>query len=100
MFLLLSVSVCDPNAALGFCVAEANHESLFCVDELDSLFSYFNTSAKPCCRKYSYVCVSRRPASLSALSEIHNVTIALLSFHECEFQLNSIQGYESRLNVK
>uniref|UniRef100_A0A8C1BNL6 Arf-GAP with coiled-coil, ANK repeat and PH domain-containing protein n=1 Tax=Cyprinus carpio carpio TaxID=630221 RepID=A0A8C1BNL6_CYPCA len=43
-----SVSVCDPNAALGFCVAEANHESLFCVDELDSLFSYFNTSAKPC----------------------------------------------------
>uniref|UniRef100_A0A672S589 Arf-GAP with coiled-coil, ANK repeat and PH domain-containing protein n=1 Tax=Sinocyclocheilus grahami TaxID=75366 RepID=A0A672S589_SINGR len=47
------VSVCDPNAALGFCVAEANHESLFCVDELDSLFSYFNTSAKPCCRKYS-----------------------------------------------
>uniref|UniRef100_A0A672S4T5 Arf-GAP with coiled-coil, ANK repeat and PH domain-containing protein n=1 Tax=Sinocyclocheilus grahami TaxID=75366 RepID=A0A672S4T5_SINGR len=44
------VSVCDPNAALGFCVAEANHESLFCVDELDSLFSYFNTSAKPCCR--------------------------------------------------
>uniref|UniRef100_A0A671K7Y6 Arf-GAP with coiled-coil, ANK repeat and PH domain-containing protein n=1 Tax=Sinocyclocheilus anshuiensis TaxID=1608454 RepID=A0A671K7Y6_9TELE len=40
-----SVSVCDPNAALGFCVAEANHESLFCVDELDSLFSYFNTSA-------------------------------------------------------
>uniref|UniRef100_A0A8C1MY53 Arf-GAP with coiled-coil, ANK repeat and PH domain-containing protein n=1 Tax=Cyprinus carpio TaxID=7962 RepID=A0A8C1MY53_CYPCA len=39
-----SVSVCDPNAALGFCVAEANHESLFCVDELDSLFSYFNTS--------------------------------------------------------
>uniref|UniRef100_A0A673LW63 Arf-GAP with coiled-coil, ANK repeat and PH domain-containing protein n=1 Tax=Sinocyclocheilus rhinocerous TaxID=307959 RepID=A0A673LW63_9TELE len=44
------VSVCDPNAALGFCVAEANHESLFCVDELDSLFSYFNTSTKPCCR--------------------------------------------------
>ncbi|KAL1250876.1 hypothetical protein QQF64_018672 [Cirrhinus molitorella] len=29
--------------------SSTNHESLFCVDELDSLFSYFNTSAKPCC---------------------------------------------------
>ncbi|XP_057181988.1 arf-GAP with coiled-coil, ANK repeat and PH domain-containing protein 2-like isoform X2 [Triplophysa rosa] len=26
--------------------SSAHHESLFCVDELDSLFSYFNTSAK------------------------------------------------------
>uniref|UniRef100_A0A8C2ANB5 Arf-GAP with coiled-coil, ANK repeat and PH domain-containing protein n=1 Tax=Cyprinus carpio TaxID=7962 RepID=A0A8C2ANB5_CYPCA len=33
--------------------SSANHESLFCVDELDSLFSYFNTSAKPCCLKSS-----------------------------------------------
>uniref|UniRef100_A0A672S4N2 Arf-GAP with coiled-coil, ANK repeat and PH domain-containing protein n=1 Tax=Sinocyclocheilus grahami TaxID=75366 RepID=A0A672S4N2_SINGR len=63
------VSVCDPNAALGFCVAEANHESLFCVDELDSLFSYFNTSAKPCCRKYSCVCLSRHPVSVSSSGE-------------------------------
>uniref|UniRef100_A0A671K7M1 Arf-GAP with coiled-coil, ANK repeat and PH domain-containing protein n=1 Tax=Sinocyclocheilus anshuiensis TaxID=1608454 RepID=A0A671K7M1_9TELE len=62
-----SVSVCDPNAALGFCVAEANHESLFCVDELDSLFSYFNTSAKPCCHKYS--CVSLPPSCFSSPGE-------------------------------
>nr|XP_055073178.1 arf-GAP with coiled-coil, ANK repeat and PH domain-containing protein 2-like isoform X1 [Misgurnus anguillicaudatus] len=27
--------------------SSASHESLFCLDELDSLFSYFNTSAKP-----------------------------------------------------
>uniref|UniRef100_A0A8C1MUI4 Arf-GAP with coiled-coil, ANK repeat and PH domain-containing protein n=1 Tax=Cyprinus carpio TaxID=7962 RepID=A0A8C1MUI4_CYPCA len=46
-----------------------NHESLFCVDELDSLFSYFNTSAKPCCRKYSRVSLSRRPASVSPHEE-------------------------------
>ncbi|XP_052447175.1 arf-GAP with coiled-coil, ANK repeat and PH domain-containing protein 2 isoform X1 [Carassius gibelio] len=29
--------------------SSVNHESLFCVDELDSLFSYFNSSARPCC---------------------------------------------------
>ncbi|XP_073699977.1 arf-GAP with coiled-coil, ANK repeat and PH domain-containing protein 2-like [Garra rufa] len=33
--------------------SSTNHESLFCVDELDSLFSYFNTSAKPCCLRNS-----------------------------------------------
>uniref|UniRef100_A0A8C1JI44 Arf-GAP with coiled-coil, ANK repeat and PH domain-containing protein n=1 Tax=Cyprinus carpio TaxID=7962 RepID=A0A8C1JI44_CYPCA len=31
--------------------SSVNHESLFCVDELDSLFSYFNSSARPCCLK-------------------------------------------------
>lgn len=51
--LFLSVCVYDANLPLGFCVAEAHHESLFCVDELDSLFSYFNTSAKPRSCKYS-----------------------------------------------
>ncbi|XP_050950725.1 arf-GAP with coiled-coil, ANK repeat and PH domain-containing protein 2 isoform X2 [Labeo rohita] len=39
-------SVSKPRPASA---SSANHESLFCVDELDSLFSYFNTSAKPCC---------------------------------------------------
>ncbi|XP_059425824.1 arf-GAP with coiled-coil, ANK repeat and PH domain-containing protein 2-like isoform X2 [Carassius carassius] len=29
--------------------SSVNHGSLFCVDELDSLFSYFNSSARPCC---------------------------------------------------
>ncbi|XP_026092206.1 arf-GAP with coiled-coil, ANK repeat and PH domain-containing protein 2-like isoform X5 [Carassius auratus] len=33
--------------------SSANQQSLFCVDELDSLFSYFNTSARPCCLKSS-----------------------------------------------
>uniref|UniRef100_A0A8C1X0P2 Arf-GAP with coiled-coil, ANK repeat and PH domain-containing protein n=1 Tax=Cyprinus carpio TaxID=7962 RepID=A0A8C1X0P2_CYPCA len=31
--------------------SSVNHESLFCVDELDSLFSYFNSSGRPCCLK-------------------------------------------------
>ncbi|XP_043087873.1 arf-GAP with coiled-coil, ANK repeat and PH domain-containing protein 2 isoform X4 [Puntigrus tetrazona] len=47
----------DPRAARGpplpaaSTSSSANHEPLFCVDELDSLFSYFNSSAKPCCLK-------------------------------------------------
>ncbi|XP_056116485.1 arf-GAP with coiled-coil, ANK repeat and PH domain-containing protein 2-like isoform X3 [Rhinichthys klamathensis goyatoka] len=37
-------STSKPHPASG---SSAHHESLFCVDELDSLFSYFNSSAKP-----------------------------------------------------
>uniref|UniRef100_A0A673LZX3 Arf-GAP with coiled-coil, ANK repeat and PH domain-containing protein n=1 Tax=Sinocyclocheilus rhinocerous TaxID=307959 RepID=A0A673LZX3_9TELE len=55
-----------PSGGPSASALSANHESLFCVDELDSLFSYFNTSTKPCCRKYSCVCLSRRPVSVSS----------------------------------
>lgn len=87
LLLCVSAPLClyDPNPAPGFCVAEAHLESLFCVDELDSLFSYFNSSAKPRHCKYSCLCPSRCLISVTWLSKIQNVT---LLFHEYEFELN------------
>uniref|UniRef100_A0A673LYW4 Arf-GAP with coiled-coil, ANK repeat and PH domain-containing protein n=1 Tax=Sinocyclocheilus rhinocerous TaxID=307959 RepID=A0A673LYW4_9TELE len=57
----------------------SSHESLFCGHELDSLFSYFNSSARPCCRKYSCVCVS--PAELTA-SQLHHFHFTKLHISE------------------
>uniref|UniRef100_A0A8C2K3V0 Arf-GAP with coiled-coil, ANK repeat and PH domain-containing protein n=1 Tax=Cyprinus carpio TaxID=7962 RepID=A0A8C2K3V0_CYPCA len=72
-----------------------NHESLFCVDELDSLFSYFNTSAKLCDGSHVVLIICRSEAPEVQVAEPHEESSAedLLVFCEPKQLTPGLQLY-------